>query len=90
MAIAFLSLPTSAAKAISKHMLVLLPWPVLVPAGDEQPVDVIRSATDNVLSELYAAPEIRNDPAKLSCVIQAHIVAHVDVAAGTAVQSIIS
>jgi phospholipid transport system substrate-binding protein len=68
----------SAVSAISRYALMLLLWPVLVLAGDEQPVDVIQSATDKVLAELEAAPEIRSDPARLNRVIQKHIVPHVD------------
>jgi len=65
-------------KAISRYLLILLLWPVLVLAGDQQAVEVIRSATDRVLAELEAAPEIRSDPARLNRVVQEHIVPHVD------------
>ncbi len=68
----------SALTALPGYVLVLLLWPALVAAADEQPVDVIRSATDSVLAELQAAPEIRNDPERLNRVIRQHIVPHVD------------
>jgi len=81
MGIEFLSRQTMAGspvKAISRYVLLLLLWPVLVLAGDEQPVEVIRSATNQVLAKLEAAPEIRSDPAKINRVVQEHIVPHVD------------
>lgn len=81
MGIEFLSRQTMAAspvKAISRYLLILLLWPVLVLAGDEQPAEVIRSATDQVLAELEAAPGIRSDPVKLNRVVQEYIVPHVD------------
>jgi phospholipid transport system substrate-binding protein len=69
------------AKAISHYALILLLFPVLVLAGDQQPVDVIRGATDKVLAELNAAPEIRRDTVKHSRVIREHIIPHVDLVA---------
>lgn len=81
MSIEFLSRRTmtdSQVKAISRYALVLLIWPVIVLAGEQQPAEVIRSATDRVLAELEAAPGIRSDPAKLNRVVQEHIVPHVD------------
>lgn len=66
------------ARAISRYVPALLLFPVLVLAGGQQPVDVIRNATDNVLTELHAAPGIRKDPVKLHGVIQEYIVPHVD------------
>ena len=68
-------------KAISRYALILLLFPVLGLAGDRQPLDVIRGATDDVLAELKAAPEIRADPARLTRVIQDHIAPHVDLVA---------
>jgi phospholipid transport system substrate-binding protein len=68
-------------EAISRYAFVLLLVPLLVLADDPQPVDVIRGATDGVLAELDAAPEIRNDPVKLTRLIQDHIAPHVDLAA---------
>ena len=81
MGIEFLSRQTMAGspvKAIFSYVLILLLWPVIVLAGDERPVEVIRSATDRVLAELEAVPGIRSDPAKLNRVVQEHIVPHVD------------
>jgi phospholipid transport system substrate-binding protein len=72
------SLGAGAVKALSRYALILLFFPVLVLAGDQQPVDVIRGATGKVLAELNAAPEIRRDTVKLSRVIQEHILPHVD------------
>ena len=68
-------------EAISRYAFVLLPVPLLVLADDPQPVDVIRGATDSVLAELDAAPEIRNDPVKLTRLIQDQIAPHVDLVA---------
>ena len=65
-------------KAVSRYVLILLLFPVLVLAADQQPVDVIRGATDKVLAELTAAPETRRDTVKLNQVIQEHIIPHVD------------
>jgi phospholipid transport system substrate-binding protein len=67
-----------AVRAVSKYVLIVLLWPVLVLAANEQPVDVIRSATEKVRTALNAAPEIRNDPVRLNRVIREHIVPHVD------------
>lgn len=81
MDIEFLSRQTlaeSPVKTLSRYLLIVLLWPVLVLAGDLQPADVIRSATDQVLAKLEAAPEIRSDPAKLNRVVQEYIVPHVD------------
>jgi len=83
MGIEFLSPQTMAGspvKAMSRYVLLLLLWPVLVLAGDQQPAEVIRSATDRVLAELEAAPGIGSDPEKLNRVVQEHIVPHVDFA----------
>jgi phospholipid transport system substrate-binding protein len=63
------------------YALILLLFPALVVAGDRQAVDVIRDATDNVLTELNAAPETRTDSVKLTGVIQEHIAPHVDLVA---------
>lgn len=68
-------------EAVSRYALVLLLVPLLVLAEDPQPVDVIRAATDRVLTGLDAAPEIRNDPVKLNRLIQDHIAPHVDLVA---------
>jgi phospholipid transport system substrate-binding protein len=65
-------------KALTGYVLLLALWPVFALAGDEQPAEVIRSATRNVLSSLAAAPEIRKDPAKLNRIIQGYIVPYVD------------
>ena len=84
MSIAFSSRQSAAAgmsEAISRYALVLLLVPLLALADDPQPVDLVRGATDSVLAELDAAPGIRNDPVKLTRVIQDHIAPHVDLAA---------
>ena len=84
MSIAFFSRQSVAAVAVntlSRYVLVLLLFPVLVQAGERQPVDVVRGATDEVLTELDAAPEIREDPVKLTSLIQDHIAPHVDLVA---------
>ena len=65
-------------KAITAYVLVLLFWPPPSLAADELPVNVVRSATDDVLTELNATPGIRNDPDKLKLVIQRHIAPHID------------
>lgn len=44
-------------KAITAYVLVLLFWPIPSPATDELPVNVVRSATDDVLTELNATRE---------------------------------
>ena len=84
MSIAFSSRQSAAAglsEAISRYALVLLLVPLLALADDPQPVDLVRGATDSVLAELDAAPGIRNDPVKLTRVIQDHIAPQVDLAA---------
>jgi phospholipid transport system substrate-binding protein len=65
-------------KAISVYVLVLLVWPIVSLAADELPVKVVRSATDDVLTELNSTPGVRNDPDKLNLVIQRHIAPHID------------
>jgi len=65
-------------KAISTYMLAAFLWPVIALAGDEPPVNVIRSATDAVLTELDVTPGVRNDPEKLTLVIHRHIAPHID------------
>jgi len=70
-----------AVKAISDYALMLLLLPGMVLAGGQNPVDVIRGATDGVLTELNAEPGIRKDPVRLNGVIQEHIIPHVDLAA---------
>lgn len=75
------SVGTGRVKTVFRYALILLLFPILVVAGDRQPVDVIRDATDEVLTKLNAAPEIREDPVKLTGVIQDHIAPHVDLAA---------
>ena len=47
-----------AVKAISVYALMLLLLPGMVLAGGQSPVDVIRGATDSVLTELNAEPGI--------------------------------
>ena len=84
MRFAFASRPSAGAgmsEAVSRYAFVLLLVPLLVLADDPQPVDVIRAATDSVLTELDAAPEIRTDPVKLNRLIQDHIAPHVDLVA---------
>ncbi len=81
MSIEFLSRPKiteCTAKAISRYALILLLFPTLLLAADQQAVDLIRGATDKVLTELNAAPEIRSDPVKLNRVIHEHIIPHMD------------
>lgn len=75
------SVGTGMVKTVSHYALILLLFPVLVVAGDRQPVEVIRDATDKVLAELNAAPEIRKHPARLTRVIRDHIAPHVDLVA---------
>jgi phospholipid transport system substrate-binding protein len=65
-------------RTISRFTLVLVLFPALVLAGNREPVDVIRNATDKVLAVLDTAPEIRSDPAELDRVIREHILPHVD------------
>ncbi|HED18647.1 MAG TPA: ABC transporter substrate-binding protein [Gammaproteobacteria bacterium] len=65
-------------KVISTYVLAALLWPITALAGDERPVDVIRSATDAVLTELDVTPGIRHDPQKLILVIHRHIAPHID------------
>lgn len=65
-------------KAISAYVLAVLIWPALTLASDELPVNVIRSATDAVLTELKVTPGVRNDPQKLNLVIHRHIAPHID------------
>jgi phospholipid transport system substrate-binding protein len=65
-------------KAIARYALIPLLFPALVLAGGHNPVDVIRGATDRVLSELNAEPRIREDATSLNRVIQEHIVPHLD------------
>ncbi len=68
----------STVKVISTYVFVLLLWPITLLAGDESPVNVIRSATDAVLTELETTPGVRNDPEKLNLVIHRHIAPHID------------
>lgn len=75
------SVGTGMVKAVARYALILPLFPILVVAGDRQPVDVIRDATDEVLAKLNAAPEIREDPVKLTRVVQDHIAPHVDLVA---------
>ena len=65
-------------KGISAYILAVLIWPAITLAGDELPVNVIRSATDAVLTELDVTPGVRNDPEKLNHVIHRHIAPHID------------
>ena len=70
-----------AVKQISAYALTLLLFPAVVLAGGQNPVDVIRGATDSLLTELNAEPGIRKDPTRLNGVIQDHIIPHVDLVA---------
>jgi len=65
-------------KIIAAYALVLWLLPPVALAGDELPVNVIRSATDAVLTDMNTTPGIRNDPEKLNRVIQRHIAPHID------------
>jgi phospholipid transport system substrate-binding protein len=56
-------------------LLVFPPWAV---AGGQQPVDVIRNATGEVLRALQATPATRDDPGRLNAVIRDYILPHVD------------
>ena len=68
-------------EAISRYAFILLLFPALVLASDQNPVDVIRGATDSVLTKLNAEPGIRQDPVWLNRVIHDHIVPHLDLVA---------
>jgi len=73
-----LAMKIRARKTLARYALVLLVWPVLAVAGEVQPVDVIRGASEKVLLQLNVEPGIRNDPARLIPVIQEHIAPHMD------------
>lgn len=60
--------------------LILIFWPALLLANDQDPGDVIRNATDKVLAQLSATPDARHDPVRLSLIIEAHILPLVDFA----------
>lgn len=57
-------------------LALLLPAPGM--GADQQPGDVIRSATAKVLAALKERPQIRSDPLQLNAVIEQHILPHVD------------
>lgn len=59
-------------------LLSLHLFPDSLLANGADPSAVIRSASEKVLVELNATPEIRHDPAKLNALIQEHVLPHVD------------
>lgn len=73
-----LTMGESTVKAISTYVFVLLLWPINSLAGDEPPVNVIRSATNAVLVELDTTPGVRNDPEKLNLIMHRYIAPHID------------
>ncbi len=57
-------------------ILCLLPVTVLAMSND--PVDVIRTTTERILTELEKAPGIKSDPAKLQILVEVNVLPSID------------
>lgn len=61
-------------------LALLLAWQAGAAAGKEQPIDVIKTATQNIVTELNAKPAIRTNVTELRRLVEQNIIPRVDLA----------